>query len=180
MRFNKLQTLALCIDVQERLFPHIDQFEALEKNIQLVIKGLNVLGVPIALSEQYKKGLGETLPTIKSLIDPIFQFEKTAFSCADDSTFEYELTKEAKEQIILFGIEAHICVLQTAIDLKSQGLEPIVVVDCIGSRTSLNKEIALERLKQEGVFLTTYEAILFELCQKAGNEQFKAISMLVK
>ena len=180
MRILKEDTIALLIDVQERLMPHIFEAEKLEKNLKILVEGLNLLHIPIIVSEQYKKGLGETISSLKELIVNCPHNEKTAFSCCDEPTIQERIELSGRRNIILFGVEAHVCLLQTAIDLKERGFNPIVVVDCISSRTIENKMIAIERYKQEGVTLTSYESILFELCRVAQGDAFKAMSKLVK
>ncbi len=181
MRVLKPDTLAVCVDIQERLFPHIHDHEKLKKNIEILVEGLKILSVPMVVTEQYKKGLGETIESIKQMVDGCPAFEKIAFSCCDDASFSHKLEEGSfKKFVILFGIEAHICLLQTAIDLKAKGHQPVVIEDCVGSRNLENKRIAINRLLQEGVIVTSYESVLFELCRYAGSDTFKAISKLVK
>ncbi len=180
MRIVKDDTIALVIDVQEKLFPHIFEAEKLERNLNILVEGLTLLHIPIIVSEQYKKGLGETIPSIKVLVKDYPHTEKTSFSCCDEPIIQEKIELSGKRNIILVGVESHVCLLQTAIDLKERGFNPIVVADCISSRTAENKQIALTRYQQEGVVLTTYESILFELCRYAQGDAFKAISKLVK
>ena len=180
MRIKKEDSLLVLVDIQEKLFPHIANFQSIEESLLTLVKGTNKLNVPLVLSEQYKKGLGETLSSLKEEIKPIKTIEKLTFSCADTLEFKEFIDSSNKKNIILVGIESHICVLQTAIDLKSLGLNPIVVVDAIGSRSIDNEMIAIERMKQEGIILASVESILFELCREAGTEEFKFISKLVK
>ena len=180
MRIVKDDTIALVIDVQEKLFPHIFEAEKLERNLNILVEGLTLLHIPIIVSEQYKKGLGETIPSIKELVKDYPHTEKTSFSCCDEPIIQEKIELSGKRNIILVGVESHVCLLQTAIDLKERGFNPIVVADCISSRTAENKQIALTRYQQEGVVLTTYESILFELCRYAQGDAFKAISKLVK
>ena len=103
-----------------------------------------------------------------------------AFSCCDDTGFMNELKTFGKKNVIIAGIESHVCVLQTTIDLLENNYQPIVVEDCVSSRTLNNKNMAIERMRQEGAIITTYESILFELCRFSGTDAFKAISKLVK
>ena len=180
MRILKENTIGVVVDIQERLFPHIHQHELLEKNTKILVQGLKALGVPFLISEQYKKGLGDTLAEIKELVADDPHFEKMAFSCCDDPQFMESLETSTKRTVILAGMETHICMLQTAIDLKERGYHPVIVEDCVSSRTAENKRIALERLRCEGVTVTSYESILFELCRIAGTDAFKIISKLVK
>ncbi|WP_066628421.1 hydrolase [Labilibacter marinus] len=180
MRILKDNTVGLVVDIQERLFPHIHEHEQLKKNIEILVEGLKALGVPMLVTEQYKKGLGETIPGVAEKVADCPAFEKTAFSCCDDEPFMHKFEEEGYKTAILFGIEAHICLMQTAIDLKTEGYRPIVIEDCVGSRNPENKRIAINRLLQEGIIVTSYESILFELCRFAGSDTFKAISKLVK
>ncbi|WP_439184385.1 hydrolase [Carboxylicivirga taeanensis] len=180
MRLLKENTIAVVVDIQERLFPHIDGHEQLEANTKILIQGLKALNIPVLVTEQYKKGLGETVAGIKELVQNEPHFEKMAFSCCDEPTFMEALETSTKRTVILAGMEAHICMLQTAIDLKERGFTPVIVEDCVSSRTPDNKRIGIERLKKEGVIITSYESILFELCRVAGSDAFKTISKLVK
>ncbi len=180
MRIKKENTIGLMIDFQERLFPHIHQNELLDKNVQILISGLKALEIPILVTEQYKKGLGETIDSIAQLVSDCKFTEKLAFSCCDEPKIIEQVELSTKRSVIIAGIESHICVLQTAIDLQERGFTPVVVEDCVSSRTSENKRIAMERLRQEGVIVTSYESILFELCRYAGSDAFKAISKLIK
>ncbi len=180
MRITKENTTGLIIDIQERLFPVMYEKEKLLKNCQILISGLKELSVPIVVSQQYTKGLGETLPEIKSLI-PDFDFsEKRDFSCCDEQALMDKLKEVRAQNVIICGIESHVCVLQTAIDLKDVGLNPVVVMDCVSSRTKENIELAKERLRFEGIMMTSYESILFELTRSSGAPEFRTISKLVK
>jgi isochorismate hydrolase len=180
MRILKDHAIGLVIDIQERLFPVVADNELLHKNVTILIEGLKALSIPVLVTEQYKKGLGETIPSIKALLEGADFAEKLAFSCCDEPRFAESLELSKKRSVIIVGIEAHVCVLQTAIDLKERGFQPVVVEDCVSSRTPENKRIAMGRLRQEGVIVTSYESILFELCRFAGSDAFKAISKLVK
>jgi nicotinamidase-related amidase len=180
MRIAKESCIAVVIDIQEKLFPHMDGHEDLLKRCLTLLKGFNVLDIPILLTEQYPKGLGSTLPQITNELKGIAPVEKIAFSCCDEKNFKTRLEESGATQVIICGIEAHVCVLQTVIDLTQMGLVPVVVADCISSRNPLDKEIAIERMRAEGALITTSESILFELARVAGTEQFKKISNLVK
>lgn len=180
MRITRENTLGLIVDIQERLFPVIHEKETLLKNCQILIQGLNELRIPLIVTQQYSKGLGQTLPEIRSLI-PDFNFiEKTDFSCYDVAEVRGKLQEMDAQNIILCGIEAHVCVLQTAVDMREAGLNPIVVMDAVSSRTPQNIELAKERFRHEGIMITSYESILFELTRVAGTDEFRVISKLVK
>lgn len=180
MRIITEDSIGLIIDMQERLYPHIHNHEQLTKNTAILIEGLKAVGVKILVTEQYVKGLGETIPPLKSLLEDINFIEKRAFSCCDEPLFYEELALNAPQTIIIAGIETHVCVLQTTIDLISNGYKPVIVEDCVGSRNPNDKAIAIQRMRQEGAMITSYESILFELLRYSGTEAFKKISKLVK
>lgn len=180
MRIEKEDSTGLVIDIQERLFPHMDQHQMLLENTTILLKGLAALGVPVLLTEQYPRGLGPTLEEIRlapGIPDPI---TKDAFSCCDEPAFRMALEQTTRRKVIICGIEAHVCVLQTVIDLVEYGYVPVVVADCIATRKARDKEVALERMWKEGAIVTTMESILFELARVSGTEEFRTISRLVK
>ena len=180
MRIVKENTIGLIIDMQERLFPVMLENETLLKNSKILIQGLAEFNLPIVTTQQYTKGLGETLPEIQELIPDFLYIEKRDFSCCDEPTVTEKLKELNAKNIIICGIESHVCVLQTAIDLKEAGFNPIVVMDCVSSRSEKNIELAKERFRFEGIMMTSYESILFELTRSAGAPEFRAISKLVK
>ena len=180
MRILKERSCLLVIDFQEKIFPFIHENEKLLKNVPILIKGCQALSLPIFVTEQYTKGLGYTVASISEVLTGIGRIEKLSFSCCDEPRFNLELATSGKENVIITGIESHVCVLQTVIDLKRQGYQPVVVEDCISSRKVCDKLMAVERMRQEGAIITTYESILFEMLRYSGGEVFKAISRLVK
>ncbi len=180
MRITKENTIGLVIDIQERLFPVMFKKEVLLANCKTLIQGLQVLQIPTLITQQYTMGLGETHAEIKTLIDDFNFIEKRDFSCYDEPVVAKQLEELQAKNIIICGIESHVCVLQTAIDLKDAGLNPIVVMDCVSSRTKENIEYAKERFIIEGITMASYESILFELTRSAAAPEFKAISKLVK
>lgn len=181
MRISPKDTLALIIDIQEKLVPAIEEKETLIHNNKILLKGLNTLGIPMMITQQYTKGLGMTVEPIQTVIGDNFQyFDKITFSCYDDEAISEKIKSYEKKNIIICGMEAHICVLQTVIDCIAEGYHVIVVEDCISSRKGNDKRIAIQRMIQEGAIVTTYESILFELARKAGSDQFKVISQLIR
>ena len=180
MRIKRENSAGLLIDIQEKLFPHMDNKEALLRKSSILIEGLKVLDIPIVLTEQYPKGLGSTIEDLAALIDQGRPIEKIAFSCCDEPAVMQDPVMQSRKTIIIFGIEAHVCVLQTVIDLREAGYTAVVVVDCISSRNPMDKRVALARMREEGAVITSCESILFELARIAGTEEFKAISRLVK
>jgi Amidases related to nicotinamidase len=180
MRILKDNCAGLIIDIQERLLPHMFEKETILANNEILIKGLQILDVPVLISEQYPKGLGVTVEPLKALFDTFQPFEKVTFSCCDDKAIEAVLRQTSKKYVVISGIEAHVCVLQTALDLLQNGFIPVVVEDCVSSRKANDKKIALARIQKAGGIITTCESILFELTRAAGTDAFKAISKLVK
>ena len=180
MRILKDRTAALVIDVQERLFPLIHEHEKLARNISILIQGLKILGIPVFGTEQYVKGLGPTIEPVATALGTVQRVEKMSFSCCDEPRVMEGIAVTGKENIILAGIESHVCVLQTALDLKRNGYIPVVVEDCVSSRRPNDKLQAIERLRHDGAVITTYESLLFELLRYSGTEQFRGISRLVK
>jgi len=180
MRILREKTIGLVIDIQERLVPVMEENEQFVENCSKLVQGLQILGLPILVTQQYTKGLGETIDEIKALI-PDFQYiEKKDFSCLDEPVFAEKLALSGAKNIIICGIESHVCVLQTAIDLKAAGYNPVVVFDCVSSRSFDNIDLAAERFRYEGIMMTSFESILFELTRSAGAPGFKEISKLVK
>ncbi len=180
MRITKENTIGLIIDIQERLVPAMWENEVLLKNCQVLIQGLSELEIPLLVTQQYSKGLGETIPEIKSVISDFRFIEKRNFSCCDELVVIEKLKELVAKNIIICGIESHVCVLQTAVDLKEAGFNPIVVMDCVSSRSKESIETAKERFRFEGIMMTSYESILFELARSSASPEFKAISRLVK
>ena len=180
MRITKDNTSAVIVDIQERLFPHMYNREELELNVGILMKGLNLLNVPLLITEQYPGGLGKTIPSLSDIKGSIEPIEKISFSCCDESRFLKELNMLNKKFVILAGIETHVCILQTVLDLMDSGFQPVLVEDCVSSRKENDKRVAVERIRSEGAVITTYESVLLELCRVAGTETFKKISGLIK
>ena len=180
MRLLQNETAAVIIDIQEKLLPHIYEGESILQNSLKLIEGLKILSTPIIITQQYSKGLGSTVTSIINKFPEFSYIEKNSFSCCDEPVFKEKVFHLGKPNIILFGIESHVCVLQTCIDLLGAGLTPFVVEDCVSSRKPNDKLIAIERMRQEGARITTMESLLFELCRTAGNEIFRSISRIVK
>ncbi len=180
MRIIREDTIGLVIDIQDRLLPVMANKVSLLKNCQILIKGLQELAIPLLITQQYTKGLGETNIEIKSAVDNFTYIEKSEFSCCDTPSFAAKLSELTTKNVIICGIEAHVCVLQTAIDLKSSGYNPIIVMDCISSRLAENIKLAKERFRFESIMMTSYESLLFELTRTSSAPEFKAISKLIK
>jgi nicotinamidase-related amidase len=173
-------TVLVAIDFQERLFAVMHEKEKLLKNVLKLIKGAKVLEIPIVLTEQYPKGLGPTLPEIKELLPDIKPIEKVCFNCCDEEAFCDSLAALKRKQVLVAGIEAHICVYQTAAALYKAGYEVQVVGDCVSSREPENKKVSLLKMASAGISPTTMEMALFELLKVAKDDKFKQISKIVK
>ena len=165
------------IDVQEKLAPVIPHGEALLEDISVLIRGATELGVPVFVTEQYPKGLGPTVPSLRGLLSgPV---EKLRMSAAAALGWPPASATD-RWQVVLCGLETHVCVLQTALDLVSLGYQVFVPVDAVGCRHTRDGEWALRRMAAAGVVVTTLEGVLFEWIEDAGAPEFKAISRLVK
>lgn len=180
MRILQDQTAGLVIDIQERLFPFIHEHEIIARNTGILVRGLQVMNIPVILTEQYTKGLGPTIEPLRELFQPARPLEKMAFSCCDDLPFSEVLLKLNKKFIVIAGIESHVCVLQTTLDLLEENFVPVVAEDCVSSRRPNDKKMAMMRMRREGAIITTYESVLFELLRYSGTDEFRAISKLVK
>jgi nicotinamidase-related amidase len=181
MRLLAEDTMALVIDFQERLVPVIHNNEELLHNTQILMKGLQTLGIPMLVTQQYTKGIGMTVPVLSEVLGEEFAYyDKITFSCAEDETILQKIEAAGKKNIIICGIEAHICVLQTVIDLIAKGYQVVLVENCVGSRKESDRQVGIKRAVAEGAILTSYESILFELTRVAGTEVFKSISRLIK
>ncbi len=176
-----LDNTALCIiDVQGKLAHLMHEKEALFENVERLIKSAQILDMPIILTEQYPKGLGPTLSQFTELMPEVEPIDKLSFSCCANDEFSEKIRKLGRRQLLISGIETHICIYQTSLDLIEAGYQPHLVADAVSSRSEFNKNIALNRMKDAGAFLTTTEMALFELLHSAEGPNFKAISKLIK
>jgi isochorismate hydrolase len=175
---SKTASRLVVVDVQQKLLEHIPVAGSLVENCRRLVRGAQVLDVPVAATEQYPAGLGPTTQVLSELLDEIP--EKLRFSCAEclDWVPEGE-GQEQRDQVVVCGIEAHVCVLQTSLDLAAQGFRVFVVADAVASRHKLDWKIALGRLADSGVVVLTTESVLFEWCEVAGTDEFRQISRLV-
>jgi nicotinamidase-related amidase len=173
-------TALLIIDVQERILGVMNENENLIANILKLIKGAKILGVPIFYTEQYPKGLGETAAVLKNELNDVSAIQKLSFSCSGAGDLFDEFKQKKLSQIIVCGIESHVCVQQTVLDLISNGFQVDLAADSCSSRSRTDYDFAMQRMRQNGAEVTTTESILFELLQVCGTEEFKAVSRLVK
>ena len=166
----------LVVDIQERLIPAIHEAEALVDNSRWLIEIANELDVPVLTTEQYPQGLGHTSEALKPLLKPENILEKSWFSCMSEPACNERINALRPDQVIVIGMEAHVCVMQTVIQLKQQAREVYVVEDCISSRNPADKAAALARMRQLGIHVVTREMVAFEWLQKAGTDTFRQIS----
>jgi nicotinamidase-related amidase len=167
----------LVVDVQDRLIDTIAEHAALVQSIKSLVKAAQTLGIPILATEQEK--LGNTVPDIKSLLTSN-TLPKITFSCCGDATFLSNLNATHRKAVIVSGIETHICVVQTVLDLLKHGFRVLVVRDATSSHAIIDRETAFERVRDAGATITTTEAIIYELTEKAGTQEFKKILEIVK
>lgn len=179
---NIENTLLLGIDIQEKLvFAMRENSEVAKNNFIKLIKAAKILNIETILTEQYSKGLGSTIePIVKILEDRYKPFEKTHFCAILEENILNKINSTAKKQIVLFGIEAHICVFQTAIGLKEKGYEVFVVSDCSYSRNDKEKDEALKFLRHKDIMTPTLEMVLFMWLKNSGHKNFKEIQNLIK
>lgn len=169
------------IDMQTRLSAVMptDPVQSVIKYSRILAQSAELLDVPVLITEQYPKGLGNTLPELAESLQQAAVIEKTAFSCLAEPRFERHLTRD-RSQIILAGMEAHICVLQTALDLVASGKQVFVVEDAVISRNPAHKSNAISRMREAGCIITNTESVVFEWLGKAEGDVFKAISKLIR
>lgn len=179
-RIQPENTLALAIDFQEKLVPAMENSYWVIENSKVLLAGLEEMGVPVIVTRQYPKGLGDVVADIKSVTSKATVMDKMAFSCYADPAIKEAIDKSGRKNIILCGVEAHICVLQTCSDLLTAGYQPYFVADCVESRCKYRKKLAVRRVLHERATLGTYETALFELLGSSENPHFKAVSKLVK
>jgi nicotinamidase-related amidase len=177
MRLDPASSLLAIIDVQERLLAAMPDAERVVARCRRLAEAARLLGVRAVLTEQYPQGLGPTPVALASLLPP--PASKLAFSCSGCGAFD-EAVASGVSAVLLAGLETHVCVTQTALDLLAGGVTVFVAVDAIASRHGIDHETALRRLEGAGVILTTSEAVLFEWCRTAEHPQFQAVRRLVR
>ncbi|MCH2181834.1 MAG: isochorismatase family protein [Mariniblastus sp.] len=182
LMMNRKQTALVVIDVQEKLLPLIDNHVLCCWNIGRLAQGCRLLEIPVVTTEQYPAGLGNTIASLSSLLQDAGSpfLEKTMFSVRELASVFEQLKESGIQNLILTGVESHVCIMQSALDLMSQGFDVFLPVDAISSRYQVDHETALCRLETSGATLVTTEMVLFELCVGSDSPEFKGISQLVK
>lgn len=182
-RLLRSDAFLVVIDVQQKLMPVISGCEAIERNIERLVRGSKVIDIPSILTEQYVQGLGPTVPPIRRAFEETSGYvpiEKSCFSGYGCPEFVMATRNLHRKQAIIAGVEAHVCVYQTVSDLLANGYDVTIVADAISSRTEANKDIAIRRMLFDGARLGSTEMVLFELTVNSGTDEFREISRLVK
>jgi nicotinamidase-related amidase len=175
-RLDRASAVLLIIDIQEKLLPVIHEGDRVVRNVERLVRGAHVLGVPVVVTEQYVKGLGPTVATLRQALEETTGYqpvEKSCFSAHGCVTLE-------RRQVLVAGVETHVCVYQSVVDLLKAGHEVTVIADAVSSRAPENRDIALQRMVAEGAKLSSTEMALFELTVVSGTDEFRAISRLIK
>jgi len=178
MQMSAVDTGLLVIDVQEKLVPRLFDPAPLVRNIAFLLDAARLLNMPVQCTEQYPRGLGATVPELAAKLPQ--RPDKVAFSCCAVPSVVQTFQREARPKIVLCGIETHVCVLHTALDLLALDFRVFIAVDAVGSRSRIDHDVALRRLEQAGTVLTTSEMCVFEWIGGAGHPQFKAISQVIQ
>jgi nicotinamidase-related amidase len=164
------------IDLQEAFRGTVGEFDAVAYNAAVLVQGARILGVPVLVTEQYPRGLGETVPEVARHLDEIPRLEKVVFSAARADGFDLD----GRDQALVCGIETHVCVAQTVADLLDEDVDVQVAADAVSSRTAANRRAGLAKMEASGALLTSTEMALFELLGRAGTPEFKEVQALVK
>lgn len=181
MLIDRNESALIVVDIQERLAPAMhDGGEEAIHNSGVLMQGAAWLGIPVLVSEQYPRGLLHTVPALKELMgNDIPAIEKTEFACPRNASFMEKFQATGRKQAIVTGMEAHICVLQTAMQLIEQDVDVFVVADAVASRTRASMDHAFTRIDRAGGAIVTTEMVIFEWLEKAGTDDFKALQKLI-
>ena len=173
-------TAFVVIDLQEKLMPAMSNEAKLEEKTVKLIKGMKVFDIPTVVTQQYTKGLGATIPSVTEALGSFEHVEKNTFGCVANEEFAAKIKGFDKKNIVVCGIEAHICVQQTVLQLMEAGYNVYLAVDCVSSRSEEDKLWSITRMGEAGAVITTYESILYEILRDSKAEGFKAVSAIVK
>jgi len=170
----------MVVDIQDAFVSHIHEMDRVIERSRVMIKAAQLLQIPLVVTEQYPSGLGRTVEALRVILDTQEYYDKNTFSCFQDETIKREILRLGRRQLLLIGIEAHICLAQTAYDAMALGLRPYLAVDAISSRRPGDAELAFRQLRQAGAILTSTEAAIMEMTQSSKHPAFRDISQLVK
>lgn len=179
-RLTRENCVLIAIDYQEKLVPAMYEKEELIDKSARLIKGFEILGMPVIITEQYPKGLGVTIPAIKEANPSAQIIEKNTFSAWDNEECVDAVKKINRPNAVVVGIETHVCEQQTVLAMLEEGYNVYVAADCVSSRSAFDRDISIERMKAAGAVITTYESILFDVLKWSKADEFKQISALVK
>lgn len=182
-RLKKNDAILVVIDFQEKLMPAMYDRNDVEDKTSRMIRGAKALGLPVVVTQQYTRGLGETVPVVAEALGEYEPIDKVTFSCCGNEEFLAAVNKakeEGRNAVIITGCETHICVEQTALDLLEMGFDVFLAADCVQSRTRENREISLRRMEKAGIVVSSYESMLYDMLESAKAPEFKAISAIVK
>ncbi len=180
MLLNATESVLLVIDVQEKLAPAVAEREAVIERVAILMRAARRLGVPVLASEHYPQGIGHLLPELGALAPEGAVFEKISFSCARELGFLPRLRELARSQVVVCGMEAHVCVMQSALSLIEAGFQVFVVEDAVGSRRHADRDAALDRLRRAGGTVVTSEMVVFEWLERGDAPAFKELLALIK
>jgi nicotinamidase-related amidase len=180
VKLDRSRAALVVVDVQEAFRPAVLDFERVAANVATLVRGARILGLPTLVTEQYPKGLGRTVPEVAEHLDAVEPIEKVCFSAVQADGFSRSLQEQRRDQVVLCGIESHVCVNQTAEDLLADGVEVHVAQDAVTSRTEENRALGLHKMERSGATVTSVETALFELLRQAGTPEFKEVQALVK
>lgn len=180
MLIERDKSCLLIVDVQEKLAPAMADPAVVIRNAGILLQAASRLGIPAMLSEEYPQGLGSTVPGLRPLAPDSARLAKLSFSCADDPGPRERIESTGRPLVVIAGLEAHVCVLQSALGLRQAGHPVVVVADAISSRAPANREAALQRMRENGVEVATTEMVVFEWLGRAGTPEFKELSRLIK
>lgn len=173
--------IVVAVDMQEPFLQGVFERERVVQGVRTLLQGARVLSLPVLCTTQYAKRMGETVPEIKELLNPLLPaFDKMEFSCLRSAPFTSELQRSGRKQVLLCGVETHICINQTAHDLTAAGYQVHLAVDAVSSRTELNWRLGIDKMRQGGVLLSSVEIALYEMMQMAGTPEFQAMLPIVK
>jgi nicotinamidase-related amidase len=180
VKLERERAALVVVDVQEAFRPAVLDFDEVVRNVATLAAGARALSVPILVTEQYPKGLGRTVPELEEQLDGVERIEKVCFSAAGSDEFNRALAGSGRDQVLLCGIESHVCVNQTADDLIGRGITVHVAQDAVTSRSDENRRLGVHKMERGGAVVTSVETALFELLGAAGTPEFKEIQRLVK
>ncbi|MEQ8709913.1 MAG: hydrolase [Rhodospirillales bacterium] len=180
MLLQRDESVLLVIDIQQRLLPTMDDPETVVRHSEMLLRAASELAVPVMVSEQYPKGLGPTVSPLRELAAGGRIFEKMAFSCTGETEILRHLKSLGRRQLVLCGIEAHVCVLQTALGLRQEGYDVFVAEDATSSRSQINLAAGRRRMAANNIEMVSTEMVIFEWLQVAGTAEFKTLSKLIK